>query len=268
MVDAGAASAEQIFDWVEKCIANPEIALKTAQSMVEDDPAAENEHLVHATRFLAFGRLALDRAEKRIDDGSDETLALCAESIREYSLARNAQDSISVEEEVHKETVVVKSAGMFTKARTEVRETRLQKTRNVMDWPPFENHLDGVANILEKARPKSVQRLLGKTKLLYMLMADRLSNSNAVQRQMSENESVKADVRSLCGVFIETPFEIGCALVASYLGTGTICCKLYEELEPFGPDDRQYPGSILIAVKGGSDSPWTISPVKPISSAA
>jgi hypothetical protein len=261
------ASSEDILGWVEKCVANPEVALATAQRMIEADPGAEKQYLVHASRFLALGRLALIRAERNSDDRSDEILTLCLEAIREYSLARNAQDSTSVKEEVRKETVVIKPAGIFTKARTEVRETKLQKTHNVMDWPPFENHLDGVAIILEKARPKSVQRLLGKTKLLYLLMADRLSNSNAVQNRMNENESIRADVRSLCGIFIEAPFEIGCALVASYLGTGTICCKLYEELEPFGPEDRQCPGSILIAMKG-SNIPWTISPVGPISIAA
>jgi hypothetical protein len=185
------ASAQEILDWVEKCVANPDAALTAADGMVEQDPSAENGYLVHASRFLAFGRLALDRAERNADGNSEETLALCAGSIREYSRARNAEDSIYVEDEVQKETVVVKPAGVFTKARTEVREVKLQRTRNVMDWSPFENHFDAVAIILEKARPKSVQQFLGKTKLLYMLMADRLSHSNAFQRQISENESIK-----------------------------------------------------------------------------
>jgi hypothetical protein len=137
-----------------------------------------------------------------------------------------------------------------------------------MDWPPFENHLDGVAIILEKARPKSVQRLLKKTKLLYVLMADRLSHLNAFERQMNEGESIKQDVRSLCSIFIEAPFEIGSAVLAGYLGEGTITCKLFEELEPFGADGRQNPGSILVATKAVANNPWIISPVKPISNAA
>lgn len=261
-------SPEEFLDWVEKCIANPKAALTTAQQMIEADPAVEKNYFVHASRFLALGRLALDRVEKDSDHTSDKTLALCVEAIREYSLARSAQDATFVEEEVHKETVVVKPAGLFTKARTEIRETKLQKTCNVMDWARFESHLDGVAIVLESAQPRSVQQALGKTKLLYMFAADRLSHHTTVQQQMQDNESIMAEVLSFCGVFIEAPFEIGCALVVSYMGTGTICCKLYEELEPFGRDDTQNPGSILIATKREGSASWTISPVKPISSAA
>jgi hypothetical protein len=224
-------SREDFLDWIEKCVANPEVAIRTADRMVEEDSDTANGFFVRASRFLAFGKLALDRIESNAADSSAETLALCEKALMEYSAARNAEDSAYEEEEVHKETVVVKPAGLFSKARTEIRETKLRRTHNNMDWPPFENHLDAVAIILEKARPKSVQQLLGKTKLLYIMAADRLSNSNAVAGMTNRNDAVRADVRSLCGVFVEAPFKIGSAMLAIYMITGQsihIGCALYE----------------------------------------
>jgi hypothetical protein len=167
---------------------------------------------------------------------------------------------------VHQQEVVVKPAGLFRKAQTEVRKTTHKITRNVMDLPMFEQHLDAVAVLLEVARPKRVQQLLGRTKLRYILAADRVSIANAVQARIDGNDSVKRDVRSVFEAFIEAPFPVGSAVLGLYMDSA-ITCALYEELEPFGADDRQNPFSILLFTKGAGQTSWTqLGPVNPLGS--
>lgn len=259
------ATAAEVNDWVQECLSNPDVLLRTTDAMVSADPDALKGYMVHASRFLAYGRQALTQSESALAQGNDP-FDLCEKSLEEYSLARRAEDATSEHEEVHEQEVVVKPAGLFRKAQTEVRKTIHKITRNDMDSPLFEEHLDAVASILEVARPTRVQQLLGRTKLRYILAAHRVSVANAVQERMDGDDSVKRDVRSVFEAFVDAPFAVGSAMLVSYMDS-VIACSLYEELEPFGAHDKQNPFSIVMFRKGAGQTSWTqLGPVKPIGS--
>lgn len=196
------ASGAEILGWIEMCLSNPDVTLRTADAMVSADSDADRGYMVHASRFLAYGQQALTLGEGA-GAHHDEALNLCEKSLKEFALARSAEDAKSEYEEVHEQEVVVRPAGLFRKAQTEIRKTTHKVTRNDMDSPVFERHLDAVAVLLEVARPRRVQQLLGRTKLLYILTADRVSIANALQRQMDGDDSVKRDVRSVFEAFFD-----------------------------------------------------------------
>lgn len=216
--------------------------------------------------FLAHGKLAELKEEAMAEPSEVESL--CERALTEYRLAYEA--ALYTDTETYEQTVVVKPAGLFRKEVTAVESRQREVTKSQLDPQLLDEPLDYVAGTLEKIRSRSVQRILGRTKLRYLLGAGRVSISNALRRRMESSASIKENLRSLFDTFIEAPFEIGSAAVISCMDSGNlrvVSCSLYQDLEQFAPDDTQNPFSILLARKTTQQSDWNLSPVEPLDNA-
>jgi hypothetical protein len=57
------ATAAEVLGWIQECISNPDVTLRTTDAMVSADPGAQKGYMVHFSRFLAYGQQALGRSE-------------------------------------------------------------------------------------------------------------------------------------------------------------------------------------------------------------
>ena len=192
---------DPLFLW---CFENPDKALQKIDELVREKPELKNHHAIHSLYAVAYGGKAHILCD---EDGAHVHIqSLCEKSLSEFRLAIDT--ATYEEEEAYQEEVIIKPGGFFRKPQMEV----VTKTRKVkkhrIGFRPFEEQMDGVAEILEGLCAGRVQEILGFTKIKYLGSAGRASATNWADDLTTEDWSEIKELHLISDFIIRTIYFI------------------------------------------------------------
>lgn len=184
---------------------NPEEAIPKIQALeqLNKESGSKDNEGIHYFYFLAFGNLAGQKYKLSGNSATNEIIALGEKALSEYRLAR--QLAQYQEMETYQEEVVVKPAGLFRKAQTELRTKTLTVTKTRLEYKLTEEPLEYISDIMELVALGHVHEILGElgeTKLKYM-GTERVFTGPSIRDGFNiRGEDIRKDIRSISNVWL------------------------------------------------------------------
>lgn len=254
--DQLAELSKYIGELMELSLNQPEEAIPKIQAFDNSLVSAgvKPNESVHLLYSLAYGKLASIKDDQQGANAQKEIIRDCEKSLSEYRLADQLAQYDTTE--TYQEEIIVKPAGLFKKAQTELRTQTRTVRKSRLDPKLVAQPLDHICKLLEKYSPGGVHRILGEVKLKYLGAAGRWFYSRPVQGAMEHGLLTKQDLLSIGEIAVTASGPILSVLFMTILSGGNepkILLTLFDKPEPIAEDESHanVVGTCIIEKKNG-----------------